>query len=62
MALLAKCRKLCELFGDSRPPGYRTPLIPVLRGPLGQEFTVETDRVTVDEKRIQLEENETVGL
>ena len=55
-ASLAECRDLCEWFGVSRTRATIHHWYQSYAEHYEQDFTVEPDRIAVDEKQIQLEE------
>ena len=57
-ASLAECRDLCEWFGVSRTRATIHYWYQSYAEHYEQDFTVEPDRIAVDEKQIQLEEEE----
>ena len=61
-ASLAECRDLCERFGVSRTRATIHHWYQSYAEHYEQDFTVEPDRVAVDEKQIQLEEEEKAWL
>ena len=61
-ASLAECRDLCEWFGVSRTRATIHHWYQSYAEYYDQSFTVEPDRVAVDEKQIQLEEEEKAWL
>ena len=61
-ASLAECRDLCEWFGVSRTRAAIHHWYQSFAEHYGQDFTAEPDRVAVDEKQIQLEEEQKVWL
>ena len=61
-ASLAECCDLCEWFGVSRTRAAIHHWYQSYADHYDQDFTVEPDRVAVDEKQIQLEEERKVWL
>ena len=61
-ASLAECRDLCEWFGVSRTRATIHHWYPAYADHYEQDFTVEPDRVAVDEKQIQLANEEKAWL
>ncbi len=61
-ASLAECRDLCEWFGVSRTRATIQHWYQSYAGYYEQDFTVEPERIAVDEKQVQLEEEQTAWL
>ena len=61
-ASLAECRDLCEWFGVSRTRATIHHWYQAYADHYEQDFTAEPDRVAVDEKQIQLAEEQTAWL
>lgn len=61
-ASLAECRDLCEWFGVSRRRATIRHWYQAYADHYDQDFTVDPDRVAVDEKQVQLAHEETVWL
>ncbi|EMA48185.1 transposase [Halococcus salifodinae DSM 8989] len=61
-ASLAECRDLCEWFGVSRTRAAIHHWYQPFAEHYDQDFTAEPDRVAVDEKQIQLENEQKVWL
>ena len=61
-ASLAECRDLCEWFGVSRTRATIHHWYQSYAEHYEQDFTVEPDRIAVDEKQIQLEEEQKAWL
>ena len=59
---MAECRDLCEWFGVSRTRATIHHWYQSYAEHYEQDFTVEPDRIAVDEKQIQLEEGEKAWL
>ena len=61
-ASLAECRDLCEWFGVSRTRAAIHHWYQSYADHYDQDFTADPDRIAVDEKQIQLAEEENVWL
>ena len=59
---MAECRDLCERFGVSRTRATSHHWYQSFAEYYEQDFTADPDRIAVDEKQIQLEEEQQVWL